>query len=150
MTPHETTEQNAAANGHTVAPILTARNLVKRYGQVVALDHADFELYPGEILAVIGDNGAGKSTLIKVLSGAIQADEGEIYLNGERIRFSGPSDARRHGIETVYQTLAVAPSMNIYENLFLGRELRRKGILGAIGLIDKSRCWRTRPSTCKT
>lgn len=114
------------------SPILQAKNLVKRYGQVVALDGADFELYPGEILAVIGDNGAGKSTLIKALSGAIQPDEGEIFLNGNKIRFSGPSDARAHGIETVYQTLAVAPSMNIVENLFLGREIRRKGILGSV------------------
>src|SRR5262245_40176047 len=103
-------------------PIFEARSLVKHYGHVVALDGTDFELYPGEILAVIGDNGAGKSTLIKALSGAIQPDSGEIYLNGRRIHFSNPSDARHQGIETVYQTLAVAPSMNIYENLFLGRE----------------------------
>lgn len=121
-------------------PVLEARGLVKHYGQVVALDGADFDLYPGEILAVIGDNGAGKSTLIKALSGALQPDSGEIWLNGEHIRFRSPSDARQHGIETVYQTLAVAPSMNIYENLFLGREIRRKGILGSVfRLLDKKR-----------
>lgn len=121
-------------------PILYARGLTKRYGQVVALDGADFELYDGEILAVIGDNGAGKSTLIKALSGAIQPDEGEIYLNGNRTKFSGPSDARRKGIETVYQTLAVSPSMNIVENMFLGREILRPGILGSVfRMIDKKK-----------
>jgi len=121
-------------------PVLEARGLVKRYGQVTALDGADFELYEGEILAVIGDNGAGKSTLIKALSGAIQPDEGTIRLNGQPIRFMGPSDARNHGIETVYQTLAVSPSMNIVENLFLGREILRPGIFGSIfRMIDKKK-----------
>ncbi len=121
-------------------PILEARGLVKHYGQVVALDGTDFDLYPGEILAVIGDNGAGKSSLIKALSGAIRPDAGEIFLNGEAIHFRNPSDARRFGIETVYQTLAVAPSMNIYENLFLGREIRRPGVLGSVfRLLDKKK-----------
>ena len=121
-------------------PVLQARDLVKRYGQVTALDGADFELYDGEILAVIGDNGAGKSTLIKALSGALQPDSGTILLNGKPIKFTGPSDARRHGIETVYQNLAVAPSMNIVENLFLGREILRPGILGSVfRMIDKKR-----------
>ncbi len=129
-----------AEQNNNPQPIFEARRLVKHYGQVIALDGTDFELYPGEILAVIGDNGAGKSTLIKALSGAIQPDSGEIFLNGERIHFHGPSDSRRHGIETVYQTLAVAPSMNIYENLFLGREVRRPGVLGSVfGLLDKKR-----------
>ncbi|MGB7341758.1 MAG: ATP-binding cassette domain-containing protein [Phototrophicaceae bacterium] len=121
-------------------PVLEARNLIKRYGQVTALDGADFELYAGEILAVIGDNGAGKSSLIKALSGALQPDSGEILLNGQPIKFSGPSDARNHGIETVYQTLAVAPSMNIVENLFLGREILRPGILGSVfRMLDKKK-----------
>lgn len=120
--------------------VLEAKNLVKRYGSVTALDGADFELYDGEILAVIGDNGAGKSTLIKALSGAIQPDSGEIHLNGKQIRFSGPSDARSQGIETVYQSLAVSPSMNIVENLFLGREIMRPGILGSVfRMIDKKK-----------
>lgn len=121
-------------------PVLQARGLVKRYGHVTALDGADFELNAGEIVAVIGDNGAGKSTLIKALSGAIQPDAGEILLHGKTIRFKGPSDARAHGIETVYQTLAVAPSMNIVENLFLGREILRKGIAGRVfRMIDKKK-----------
>ena len=123
-----------------VAPVLQARGLVKRYGQVTALDGADFDLLPGEILAVIGDNGAGKSTLIKALSGALIPDEGEIKLDGEPVKFHGPSDARNHGIETVYQDLAVAPAMSITENLFLGRELRRTGVLGSVfRLLDKKR-----------
>ena len=123
-----------------VAPVLQARGLVKRYGQVTALDGADFDLLPGEILAVIGDNGAGKSTLIKALSGALIPDEGEIKLDGKVVKFHGPSDARNHGIETVYQDLAVAPAMSITENLFLGRELRRPGVLGSVfRLLDKKR-----------
>jgi fructose transport system ATP-binding protein len=113
-------------------PVLEAKGLVKHFGQVVALDGADFELLAGEVLAVIGDNGAGKSTLIKALSGALLPDDGEIFLDGERVRFHSPLDARRHGIETVYQDLAVAPAMEIAENLFLGRELRRRGILGSV------------------
>jgi fructose transport system ATP-binding protein len=119
-------------------PVLEARGLVKRYGHVTALDGADFELYAGEILAVIGDNGAGKSTLIKALSGALVPDEGEIFLDGEQIHFSSPIDARRHGIETVYQDLAVAPALDIAENLFLGRELRQPGPIGLVlRLLDK-------------
>ena len=119
-------------------PLLEARALVKRYGQVVALNGADFELYPGEIQAIIGDNGAGKSTLIKALSGALQPDEGEIKLEGERVHFRSPGDARRAGIETVYQDLAVAPSLDIATNIFLGRERRRRGPLGfLLRLLDK-------------
>ena len=119
-------------------PILEARGLVKRYGQVVALDGADFELYPGEILAIIGDNGAGKSTLIKALSGALQPEEGEIRLDGDPVHFRSPLDARKAGIETVYQDLAVAPALDIASNIFLGREARRRGPLGRVlRMLDK-------------
>src|SRR4051812_15377342 len=110
-------------SGQTI--VLQARGLVKRYGHVIALDGADFDLRGGEILAVIGDNGAGKSSLIKALAGALVPDSGEILLDGRRVHFKTPLDARRAGIETVYQDLAVAPAMSIAENLFLGRELRR-------------------------
>jgi fructose transport system ATP-binding protein len=121
-------------------PILEARGLVKHFGQVVALDGADFELYPGEIVAIIGDNGAGKSTLIKTLSGALHPDDGEIRLDGDRVRFRSPGDARRAGIETVYQDLAVAPSLDIASNIFLGREARWRGPLGlGLRLLDKRR-----------
>ena len=116
----------------TPIPILEASGIVKRYGHVVALDGADLELYPGEILAIIGDNGAGKSTLIKALSGVLQPDEGEISLDGERVHFRSPRDARRAGIETVYQDLAVAPALDIASNIFLGRELRRRGPQGRV------------------
>jgi fructose transport system ATP-binding protein len=112
--------------------ILAARGLVKRYGRVTALDHADFDLFAGEILAVIGDNGAGKSTLIKALSGAIIPDAGEINLDGKPVRFRSPLEARRLGIETVYQNLALAPSLSIADNMFLGREPRSSGILGTL------------------
>ncbi|WP_249694013.1 ATP-binding cassette domain-containing protein [Stappia sp. WLB 29] len=114
----------------TREPILTARGLVKRYGRVVALDRADFDLYPGEILAVIGDNGAGKSTLIKAISGAVVPDEGEIRLEGKPVNFSSPMRAREAGIETVYQNLALSPALSIADNLFMGRELRHPGWMG--------------------
>jgi len=111
-------------------PILQGRNLVKRYGRVTALDHCDFELYPGEILGVIGDNGAGKSTLIKAISGAVVPDEGEVFLEGSKVNFHSPLDARKHGIETVYQQLAMSPALSIADNMFMGRELRKPGIMG--------------------
>jgi fructose transport system ATP-binding protein len=111
-------------------PILQGTNLVKRYGRVTALDHCDFELYPGEILAVIGDNGAGKSTLIKAVSGAVTPDEGEVHLEGRRVNFASPLHARKHGIETVYQQLAMSPALSIADNMFMGRELRKPGFMG--------------------
>ncbi|MGV6805420.1 MAG: ATP-binding cassette domain-containing protein [Ruegeria sp.] len=113
-------------------PILKGRNLVKRYGKVTALDQCDFDLMPGEILAVIGDNGAGKSTLIKAVSGAVAPDDGEIWLEGQQVNFQSPIDAREAGIETVYQTLAMSPALSIADNMFMGREIRRSGPLGSV------------------
>jgi fructose transport system ATP-binding protein len=125
---------------HSNDTIFQARGLVKRYGGVTALDGTDFDLRAGEILAVIGDNGAGKSSLIKALSGAVIPDSGEIHLDGQAVRFKSPIDARRHGIETVYQDLAVAPAMTIAENLFLGREILRPSFFGRwLRLLDKGR-----------
>ncbi|MGR4869471.1 ATP-binding cassette domain-containing protein [Variovorax sp. LARHSF232] len=127
------------AHSHTPL-VMEARGLVKRYGNVTALDGADFELRAGEIMAVIGDNGAGKSSLIKALSGATLPDEGEIWLDGNPIHFKSPMDARREGIETVYQDLAVAPAMTIAENLFLGREIIRPGFFSRLfRCIDKKK-----------
>lgn len=123
-------------NAPAVAPILSARNLQKRYGRVVALRGADFDLMPGEILGVIGDNGAGKSTLIRVLSGAETADGGDVFVDGERVRLASPLDARERGIETVHQNLALAPALDIADNLFMGRELRRKNWTGKFGVLD--------------
>ena len=113
-------------------PILKAQGLVKRFGRVTALDHCDFELLPGEILAVIGDNGAGKSTLIKAISGAVTPDEGLVELEGRRVTFRSPIEAREAGIETVYQTLAMSPALSIADNMFMGRELRKPGWRGQI------------------
>ena len=105
---------------------------------MIALEECDFELYPGEILAVIGDNGAGKSTLIKALAGAVIPDKGQILMNGKPVHFRNPLDARQAGIETVYQNLAVAPSLTIMENLFLGRETIQSGFLGhLLRLVDR-------------
>jgi fructose transport system ATP-binding protein len=115
-----------------VVPVLQGRGLVKRYGRVTAMNHADFDLMPGEILAVIGDNGAGKSTLIKAIAGAVSPDEGEILLDGKPVHFRSPLEARAAGIETVYQNLALSPALSIAENLFLGRERRSSGIMGTL------------------
>ena len=123
-----------------VTPVHQARGVVKRYGHVVAVDGADFELMPGEILAVIGDNGAGKSSLIKCLSGATIPDEGEILLDGRPVQFRTPLEAREAGIETVYQNLAVSPALDIASNLFLGREPRRKDPVGRVfRMLDKKK-----------
>jgi fructose transport system ATP-binding protein len=113
-------------------PILQARNLVKTFGRVVGLDGVSLDLYPGEVLAVIGDNGAGKSTLIKCLTGAEIPDSGELKVSGQTVHFKRPQDARVHGIETVYQNLAVSPALDVASNLFLGREERVPGPLGKI------------------
>ncbi|WP_066287671.1 ATP-binding cassette domain-containing protein [Arthrobacter sp. B6] len=113
-------------------PILQARNLVKTFGRVVGLDGVSLDLYPGEVLAIIGDNGAGKSTLIKCLTGAEIPDSGELTVSGQPVHFKRPQDARAHGIETVYQNLAVSPALDVASNLFLGREERVPGPLGSI------------------
>ncbi|MCU1404510.1 MAG: rbsA 2 [Glaciihabitans sp.] len=114
------------------SPVLEAHGLVKRYGNVTAINGADFELWPGEVLAVVGDNGAGKSSLIKALAGAVVPDSGEIRMNGSAVNFRNTRDARAAGIETVYQDLAVIPALDIASNVFLGREVRRKGIMGSV------------------
>jgi fructose transport system ATP-binding protein len=120
-------------------PVLEAKNIVKTYGRVVALDDSNLQLFPGEVLAVVGDNGAGKSTLIKCLTGAEIPDGGSIEIDGEAVVFKRPQDGRHAGIETVYQTLAVSPALDIASNLFLGREIRKKGPLGSIfRMLDQS------------
>ena len=123
-----------------VTPVIKARGLMKRYGTVVAMNGADFDLYPGEILGVIGDNGAGKSTLIKALSGAVTPDHGTIELEGSAVNFRRPDDARAMGIETVYQNLAMSPALSIADNMFLGREWRKPGFLGSVlRMTDRAR-----------
>jgi len=121
------------------APILQAKGLNKRYGRVVALDNADFDLMHGEILAVIGDNGAGKSTLVKALCGAVIPDSGVIELDGKPVHFRSPIEARLAGIETVYQNLALSPALSIADNMFLGREIRKPGFVGQwLRMLDRS------------
>ncbi|CAH0327420.1 ATP-binding cassette domain-containing protein [Microbacterium sp. Bi128] len=127
-----TTTEFEAPHVATREPILQARNLVKTFGRVVGLDGVSLDLYPGEVLAIIGDNGAGKSTLIKCLTGAEVPDSGELFMSGQPVHFKRPQDARVHGIETVYQNLAVSPALDVASNLFLGREERRAGLLGSV------------------
>jgi fructose transport system ATP-binding protein len=112
--------------------VLSARDIWKSYGRVVALRGVDIDVYPGEVLGLVGDNGAGKSTLIKCLTGAESPDSGKILLEGEEVVFHGPLAARQAGIEVVHQTLGVAPQLDITSNLYLGREMRRKGVLGTV------------------
>lgn len=124
----------------SAAPILSGRGLVKTFGKVIGLNGADLDLYPGEVLAVIGDNGAGKSTLIKCFSGAHQPDSGTMEVGGQEVSFSSTHDAREAGIETVFQTLAVSPALDIASNLYLGREIRKPGFLGTyFRMLDKKR-----------
>lgn len=115
---------------------LEARGIVRRYGVVEALSGADFKVSAGEVTSLIGDNGAGKSTLVRILSGTERADSGQIFLEGKEVSFNSPTDARSHGIETVFQDLALCPHLSAPQNLFLGREIHRKGILGKFGFLD--------------
>lgn len=124
------TSEDDAQSDDNASIVIKATGLVKHYGRVVALDHADFELRAGEILAVIGDNGAGKSTMIKALSGAVIPDDGTMELDGKKVQFRSPMEARAAGIETVYQNLALSPALSIGDNMFLGRELRKPGFMG--------------------
>ena len=117
---------------NNVTPVMRARGLMKRYGTVVAMNGADFDLYPNEVLGVIGDNGAGKTTLIRAISGATVPDHGTIELDGKEVDFRTPEDARNAGIETVYQNLALSPALSIADNMFLGREIRKPGIVGSL------------------
>jgi simple sugar transport system ATP-binding protein len=117
--------------------LLEARGISRTYGQVVALDECDFDVEAGTVTALIGDNGAGKSTLIKILSGTESAESGDITFQGEQVHFSSPKDARAMGIETVFQDLALCPHLDPVQNLFLGREVKRGGLLGALGFMNR-------------
>ncbi|MGO4105024.1 ATP-binding cassette domain-containing protein [Leifsonia sp. YAF41] len=141
-TPTQQADDVAAPESRT--PILQAKRLVKTFGRVVGLDGVSLELYRGEVLAIIGDNGAGKSTLIKCLTGAEILDEGELFLEGQRVSFKRPQDARAAGIETVYQNLAVSPALDVAANLYLGREIRKAGVLGSLFRIVDTKGMRQR------
>ncbi|HVB23359.1 MAG TPA: ATP-binding cassette domain-containing protein [Ktedonobacteraceae bacterium] len=119
-----------------VQPILQVKDLYKRFGGLVAVDHVSLEIYPGEVVGLLGDNGAGKSTLIKMVSGAYRADSGQILLNNEAVSFSTPMEARRRGIETIYQDLALCENLDASANIFLGREKMRRQ-LGVFNVLDR-------------
>jgi simple sugar transport system ATP-binding protein len=119
-------------------PVFEAKGIVKNFGRIQALRGIDFSIYPGEVIGLLGDNGAGKSTLIKVFSGALEHDEGELYLDGVPCVFQSSQQARDSGIETVYQDLALAMDLDIEANLFLGREILKEGFLGKFGFLDKT------------
>jgi len=118
-------------------PILEARDIIKTYGHVQALGGANFTVYPGEVVALIGDNGAGKSTLTKVISGVIRPDSGQLLFDGRPVDIGSPSAAQQLGIETVYQDLALAPDLDGAANVYMGRELLKPGFLGKLGVLDK-------------
>lgn len=120
-------------------PVLRAEGINKHFGPVQALRDVDFEVRPGEIIALIGDNGAGKSTFINVLTGVLPIESGQIIFDGKPVRFSSPQDARAAGIETVYQDLAVGPHLDAVSNIFLGREYTLPGALGRLGFLDNKR-----------
>ena len=117
-----------------MTPLVEMKNVSIAFGGVQAVDDVSIELYPGEVVGLLGHNGAGKSTLIKMLSGAYKMDSGDIYINGEKAQITSPRDARRYNIETIYQTLALADNLDAASNLFLGRELTT-----AIGFVDDDR-----------
>ena len=116
-------------------PLLEVKNITKRFGGLTAVDNMDMEVFPGEVVGLLGDNGAGKSTLIKVISGVYHADAGTIFFEGKEVRIDNPRDALRIGIETLYQDLALAENLNVYSNIFLGRE-KLKRFLGLINVLD--------------
>ena len=115
--------------------MLEVRSLTKRFGGLVAVDHMDMQVYPGEVVGLLGDNGAGKSTLIKMVSGVYHPDEGRIFFQGKEVKMVSPMDALELGIETLYQDLALAENLDAYSNIFLGRE-KTKPFLGFIKVLD--------------
>jgi ABC-type sugar transport system ATPase subunit len=119
-------------------PKLSVRNLVKRFGGLTAVNRVSLDVYPGEVVGLVGDNAAGKSTLIKCISGVYQADEGEILFQGQRIHFARPMDSRQAGIETIYQDLALAGNLGVSANIFLGREAKRKYLGGVVHTLDET------------
>ena len=117
-------------------PILEARGISRSFGHVRALQDADFDIMPGEVVALIGDNGAGKSTMVKALTGNLELDSGQLFFDGEPVKITSPQQAAQLGMEVVYQDLALAPHLNPFQNMFLGREIPRRGILGKLGFMD--------------
>jgi ribose transport system ATP-binding protein len=121
-----------------VEPLLSIRKISKRFGGLVAVNEVSCDIYPGEVVGLLGDNGAGKSTLIKCISGVFQVDEGDIYFEGRRSHFARPIDARRQGIETIYQDLALANNLDVGANIFLGREVKKHYLGGLVRMLDEA------------
>jgi D-xylose transport system ATP-binding protein len=125
---------------HSTTPLVEMRDISIAFGGIKAVDHASIDLYPGEVVGLLGHNGAGKSTLIKVLSGAYKRDAGHIYVNGSEVAINNPRDAKAQGIETIYQTLALADNVDAAANLYLGRELQTAfGTLDDVAMEDQCR-----------
>jgi ABC-type sugar transport system ATPase subunit len=120
-------------------PILSIRNVSKRFGGLTAVDHVSWDVFAGEVVGLLGDNGAGKSTLVKCISGVHPPDDGEIYFQGRRSNFVHPMDARSQGIETIYQDLALANNLDVGANIFLGREIKRRYLGGLIKTLNDRR-----------
>ena len=119
-------------------PMLSVKNLVKRFGGLTAVNQVSLDVWPGEVVGLVGDNAAGKSTLIKCVSGVHQADEGEIFFQGQRVHFTRPIDARAAGIETIYQDLALAPNLGVSANIFMGRETKKRYLGGLVHTLDEA------------
>src|SRR3982751_6775679 len=120
-----------------MAPLLEARGISRSFGHVRALDNASFDIDAGEVVALIGDNGAGKSTMVKPPTGNLAIDAGELFFDGKPVTITSPHQASEMGMEVVYQDLALAPHLNPVQNMFLGREIPRKGMLGKLGFMDE-------------
>jgi ABC-type sugar transport system ATPase subunit len=118
--------------------MLSVRNLVKRFGGLTAVNHVSLDVSAGDVVGLVGDNAAGKSTLIKCVSGVYQAEEGEIFFQGQRVHFARPIDARQAGIETIYQDLALAGNLGVSANIFLGREVKKKHLGGLVKTLDEN------------
>ena len=124
-------------SGDGKAPVVAVRGITKHFGSVQALRGVDLDVYEGEVVGLVGDNGAGKSTLVNIISGGLQPNGGYVMVDGHRVSFSSALEARRLGIETVYQDLALAPDLSVWANIFLGRERTVKGPLGWLGWLDR-------------
>ncbi len=120
-------------------PLLQAVNLTKKFGGLTAVDNVSVNIFPGEVVGLVGDNGAGKSTLIKMVSGVYQPNDGKIVFEGKDVTFSGPREARDMGIETIYQDLALAENLDAPSNIFLGREMKRHYLAGLVNTLDRNK-----------
>jgi ABC-type sugar transport system ATPase subunit len=122
-----------------MTPLFQAINLTKRFGGLTAVDSTSLDVNVGEVIGLVGDNGAGKSTFIKMVAGVYQPDEGELFFEGRPVSFSGPREARDMGIETIYQDLALAENLDVGSNIFLGREIKKRYLGGAINTLDRAK-----------